>query len=168
MRLDEAGLVRWGERVGETLQTPAVLALQGPLGAGKSVLARAVGGGAGVRQAMPSPSFNLLFRYAAGIGREVVHLDLYRLDSPDDLWELGWGELGDEGEIVLVEWPERAGEFMPQDHWVIQLSVPPGKPRYRDVAVRRVGDPPELAAFPMSVSGSGSGSGSGSVSGEEG
>ncbi len=41
MRLDEAGLVRWGERIGETVDTPVFLGLQGPLGAGKSVLARA-------------------------------------------------------------------------------------------------------------------------------
>ena len=153
MRLDEAGLVRWGERVGETLQTPAFLALKGPLGAGKSVLARAVGGGAGVKQAMPSPSFNLLFRYPAHEGREVVHLDLYRLTTPDDLWELGWGELGADSEVVLVEWPERAGDSMPEDHWLIELSIPPGKPKFRDVSVRRVWHPPELAAFPMSVSG---------------
>jgi tRNA threonylcarbamoyl adenosine modification protein YjeE len=153
MRVDEAGLVRWGERVGATLHPPAVLALKGPLGAGKSVLARAVGAGAGVRQAMPSPSFNLLFRYPARLERHVVHLDLYRLTSPDDLWELGWGELGGDDEIVLVEWPERAGDSMPADHWVIELSIPPGKPTLRDVAVRRVGDPPTLAAFPLSVSG---------------
>jgi len=153
VRLDEAGLVRWGERVGETLRPPAVLALRGPLGTGKSVLARAVGMGAGVRQAMPSPSFNLLFRYPTDRGCEVVHLDLYRLKSPDELWELGWGELGSDQEIVLVEWPERAGDAMLTDRWVIELSVPPGKPEFRDVSVRRVGNPPELAAFPLSVSG---------------
>lgn len=151
MRLDEAALQRWGERVGETLATPAVLALKGPLGAGKSVLARAVGAGAGVEQAMPSPSFNLLFRYPAAAGVEVVHMDLYRLTAPDELWELGWGDLGAEHELLLVEWPERAGDLMPPDHWVIELSIPPGKPAYRDVAVRRVGRPPELASFPLSV-----------------
>ena len=151
MRLDEAALHRWGERIGQTLGTPAVLGLKGPLGAGKSVLARAVGAGAGVDQAMPSPSFNLLFRYRGAEDREVVHMDLYRLSRPDELWELGWGDLGADNEIALVEWPERAGDLMPPDHWVIELSIPPGKPMLRDVAVRRVGNPPELAAFPMSV-----------------
>lgn len=153
MRLDEAGLVRWGERVGETLRTPSVLALKGPLGAGKSVLARAIGAGAGVRQAMPSPSFNLLFRYPAEGDREVVHMDLFRLSSPDELWELGWAEVGAANEIVLVEWPERAGDAMLPDHWLIELSIPPGKPKYRDVSARRVGSPPDLAAFPLSVVG---------------
>jgi tRNA threonylcarbamoyladenosine biosynthesis protein TsaE len=153
VRLTEEELVLWGRRVGETIRTPAIIALKGPLGAGKSVLARAVGEGAGVRQSMPSPSFNLLYRYSADIGRVVVHMDLYRLSTPEELWELGWGELGGEEEIVLVEWAERAGDLMPSDYWVIELSVPQGMPELRDVSARRVGRPPELAAFPMSVHG---------------
>ena len=63
MRLDEADLGRWGRRIGESLATPAVIGLTGPLGAGKSVLARAIGAGAGVDETMPSPSHNLIFRY---------------------------------------------------------------------------------------------------------
>ncbi len=153
MRLDEASLARWGEKIGETVDTPVVLGLRGELGAGKSVLARAIGKGAGVRAAMPSPSFNLLFRYPARPGREVVHLDLYRVTAPDELWELGWQTLGADQEIVIVEWPERADSMMPADHWLIELSAAPGESELRDVAVRRVGVPPDLAGFPMSVAG---------------
>ena len=153
MRLDEASLARWGERIGEAVETPVVLGLEGSLGAGKSVLARAIGKGAGVRVAMPSPTFNLLFRYPARPGREVVHLDLYRVASPDELWELGWESLGAEHEIVIVEWPERARSLMPTDHWLIDLSVTPDNLDLRDVAVRRVGAPSELPGFPMSVAG---------------
>ena len=151
MRLDETELSRWGRRIGQTVETPVFIALRGPLGAGKSVLARGIGEGAGVRESMPSPSYNLLFRYPADEGTEVVHLDLYRLESPDELWELGWSQLGVEGEVVLVEWPERAGDLMPADYWEIELSVPEGAPELRDIEVRRVGHPPELAAFPMTV-----------------
>jgi tRNA threonylcarbamoyl adenosine modification protein YjeE len=153
VRLDEEGVARWGERIGETLETPVFLGLQGQLGAGKSVLARAIGLGAGVGQPMPSPSFNLLFRYPARAGLVVVHLDLYRLERPNDLAELGWEELGQPNEMVLVEWPERAGDLLPRDHWLIELTVPAGKADLRDVGVTRVGSPPELAGFPMSVSG---------------
>lgn len=156
MRLDEAGLVRWGERVGQTVDTPVFLGLRGPLGAGKSVLARAIGLGLGVGQAMPSPSFNLLFRYPARMGLEVVHMDLYRLQSPDELWELGWEELGQPNEIVLVEWPERAGDHLPEDHWIVELSPVPAKPNLRDVGVIRMGAPPELVGFPFSLVGGGS------------
>jgi tRNA threonylcarbamoyladenosine biosynthesis protein TsaE len=152
LRLDEEGLTRWGERVGDTLKTPALIALSGALGAGKSVLARAIGRGGGVQQAMPSPSFNLLFRYRTSSGVEVVHMDLYRLQSPDELWELGWEELGGRDEIVLLEWPERAGDLLPGDYWLVELSIPADAPGRREVSATRVGDPPDLAGFPMTVS----------------
>lgn len=155
MRLDESGLVRWGERVGAVLEPPVFIGLQGPLGAGKSVLARSIGQGLGVSQPMPSPSFNLLFRYPARMGIQVVHMDLYRLESPDELWELGWEELGQDHEIVIVEWPERAGPHLPEDRWIIELSPVPRRPAYRDVGVIRVGDPGALPPFPMTVSAGG-------------
>lgn len=153
MRLSEDELRRWGERIGETLAPPAVLALSGPLGAGKSVLARAIGAGAGVKGTMPSPTYTLVQRYDASAGRQLVHLDLYRIDSSDELWELGWVQLPGEDDLVLIEWPERAGDLLPQDHWRIELALPPGQPLLRDVEVIRVGTPHELAPFPMSVAG---------------
>jgi tRNA threonylcarbamoyl adenosine modification protein YjeE len=155
MRLDEAELVRWGVSVGASTPPPVLIGLSGPLGAGKSVLARAIGAGAGVADRMPSPSYTLLQRYEGHGGLQVVHLDLYRIESPRDLHELAWTQLGDADEIVLVEWPERAGELLPPDHWVIEIDVPDGHPLLRDIEVRRVGSPPGLSCFPMSVSGSG-------------
>lgn len=152
VRLDEKELSRWGERIGRTLSAPTVIALQGPLGAGKSVLARAIGRGLGVEEAMPSPSYNLLLRYGTPSGVDVVHVDLYRIESVDELWELGWAELGDGSEVALVEWPERAGDLLPPDHWLVRLTPVHGRPDLRDVGVHREGSPPELAAFPMSVS----------------
>lgn len=153
--LDEADLVRWGREVGRQIGTPAFIGLKGPLGAGKSVLARAIARGAGVERRMPSPTFNLLFRYPAADGRAVVHVDLYRLEDPAELRELGWEELGAEGEVVLVEWPERAGALLPPDRWEVTLQVPgPGTetdgPRegFRVVTVERFGDPPDLPGAP--------------------
>ena len=135
------------------MKPPATLGLIGSLGAGKSVLARAIGEGAGVQVPMPSPSFNLLFRYETDQGCEVVHLDLYRIASPDDLWELGWNELGVENEIIIVEWPEQARDLMPPDHWLIHLTVVAENIALRDVRVQKVGSPKnELVAFPISSS----------------
>lgn len=101
---------------------------------------------------MPSPSYNLLLRYHTDAGVDVVHVDLYRIESTDELWELGWADLGQDSEIVLVEWPERAGDILPADHWSISLTPAAESPDLREVEVRRVGRPPELPAFPMSVS----------------
>jgi hypothetical protein len=101
---------------------------------------------------MPSPTFTLLQGYPASSGRRVVHLDLFRIDSPDELWELGWSQLPADAEVVLVEWPEKAGSALPADRWLIELTAPVGEPLLRDVEVTRVGSPPELAAFPLSLS----------------
>lgn len=151
MVLTEADLRRWGMAIGRELRPPAFLCLRGELGAGKSVLARAVARGAGVEGNLPSPTFNLLFRYRGAGGVEVIHMDLYRLSHPDDVWELGWEEFGDEDQIVLVEWPERAEDHLPAARWDIALSPVPGHPLLRTVEVTRLGNPPELPPFPMTV-----------------
>lgn len=151
MQLVEDDLVRWGRAIGEQVGGPVFLALRGPLGAGKSVLARAIARGAGVEGAIPSPTFNLLFRYPRDAGGEVVHLDLYRLGDPDEVWEIGWEELGREGEIVIVEWPERAERHLPPDRWEVRLEPVQGDAFTRRIAVDRVGAPPSLPAFPLTL-----------------
>ncbi len=125
--LDEAGVVAWGRRIGEAsvagnVALPLVVALRGDLGAGKSVLARAVARAAGVTSPMPSPTFNLVFRYDGAAGIEVYHVDLYRLDDPDEVWELGWRDMGSGRQIVLIEWPERAESALPPDRWDVWLA----------------------------------------------
>jgi tRNA threonylcarbamoyladenosine biosynthesis protein TsaE len=123
--------------------------LSGELGAGKSVLARAIARGAGASGPMPSPTFNLVLRYPASNGRIVTHIDLFRLDRVEDVWELGWAELGAEGEIVLIEWPERAAPLLPPDRWEITLRTLED-PLLRSVSARAVGEPPPLAPPPPS------------------
>ncbi|MGH7501432.1 MAG: tRNA (adenosine(37)-N6)-threonylcarbamoyltransferase complex ATPase subunit type 1 TsaE [Longimicrobiales bacterium] len=144
---DEGALESWGRRIGREAGRPLVLALSGELGAGKSVLARSIARGAGVTSAMPSPTFNLLYRYSTGSG-DVVHIDLYRLSQPEDVWELGWRELGLPGEIVVIEWPERAASLLPAPRWQIELVAPsPGSP-VRHVHASRVGPAPPLPPPP--------------------
>ncbi len=152
MILDEQDLVRWGERIGARIQPPVFVVLTGPVGAGKSVLARAVVRGAGIAEVVPSPTFNLLFRYQAPRGIQIVHLDLYRLERPDDLWEIGWEELGAHDEVVLIEWPERAGDLLPEDRWEVSLELAEGDALRRSVEVTRVGDPGSLPGFPVHLS----------------
>lgn len=152
--LTQPVLESWGRDIGEAaasgaLPLPLVVALRGTLGAGKSVLARAIARGAGVTSPMPSPTYNLLFTYETG-GVVVHHLDLYRLEDPDDVWELGWEELGQAGEVVLLEWPERAESLLPPDRWEVQLSVPEDDPERRVVRVRPVGSSPLPPRLPGS------------------
>ncbi len=152
MILDEQDLVRWGERIGARIQPPVFVVLTGPVGAGKSVLARAVVRGAGITEVVPSPTFNLLLRYQAPHGIQIVHLDLYRLERPDDLWEIGWEDLGAHDEVVLIEWPERAGDLLPEDRWEVSLELVEGDALRRSVEVTRVGDPGSLPGFPVHLS----------------
>jgi tRNA threonylcarbamoyladenosine biosynthesis protein TsaE len=144
--LTEAELVAWGRRIGAEAGTPLVLALRGDLGAGKSTLARAVAQGAGVDGDVPSPTFNLVFRYDTPRGIHVQHLDLYRLERPEEVWELGWAELGGAGELVLIEWPQRAEALLPAPRWEVELEED-ADPAVRRVAARPVGDPPALPSF---------------------
>ena len=81
------------------------IALSGPLGAGKSSLARAMLRGLGVTGAIPSPTYTLVEPYTVH-GREAYHVDLYRIGDAEELEMLGLSELG-EGAVLLVEWPER-------------------------------------------------------------
>ena len=148
MILREHELTAWGGRIGREIGLPVFIGLSGSLGAGKSVLARAVARGAGVSAPLPSPTFSLLFRYPARDGVEVVHADLYRLHDPEEIWELGWEELGSGREIVLVEWPERAGAYLPGARWEIRLSAPGPASPLRMVEVLRRGWPPPLPDSP--------------------
>ena len=143
VELDELALQSWGRTIGQTTRAPLVLALHGELGAGKSVFARALARGAGVTGAMPSPTFNLLFRYETPRGITVSHLDLYRLEDPDEVWELGWRELADGNEIVMIEWPERAEHLLPARRWDIYIE--PGRnDELRMVHAIPRADPPPL------------------------
>ena len=136
--MNQADLEAWGFEIGLTIETPVIIALRGDLGAGKSVLARAIARGAGVTGPMPSPTFNLVYRYT-GKRATVVHMDLYRLEIEDDVWELGWRELGTGNEIVLAEWPERAESLLPPDRWEIYLE-PAVTDDLRSVRIAPFGD----------------------------
>jgi tRNA threonylcarbamoyladenosine biosynthesis protein TsaE len=136
----------WGAVIGARIDTPVIIALRGDLGAGKSVLARSIARGAGVTGPMPSPTFNLVYRYS-GKRATIVHLDLYRLEVEDDVWELGWRELGGGNEIVLAEWPERAETLLPDDRWEIRID-PGSADESRVVTVRRFGNVPDLPLPP--------------------
>ena len=142
--LDEPALEAWGARIGREAETPLVLALRGELGAGKSVLARAIARGAGVDSHMPSPTFNLVYEYMSARGLTVVHLDLYRLTDPAEVWELGWSEMGGSGQIMLIEWPERAEALLPSDRWDIALERDAADDGLRQVTARPAGNPKPL------------------------
>lgn len=99
----------------EVLQAGDVLLLYGDMGAGKSVLCRAIAEGLGVSGPVPSPTFTLMNVYEEG-RLTLYHFDLYRLEDAEALWALGLDEfIGTQG-ITLIEWPQKAPEAMPPRH----------------------------------------------------
>jgi tRNA threonylcarbamoyladenosine biosynthesis protein TsaE len=120
------------ERLAENLASVAgagdCILLEGPLGAGKTALARAFIRAATGDSALevPSPSFTLVQIYETRIGL-VFHYDLWRLDGPDGLTELDWDDALDG--ITLVEWPDRLGPLRPDGALTITLALGEGEAR---------------------------------------
>lgn len=125
LALSQAELVDWGERFGRVASAPLVVAISGELGAGKTTLVQAICRGYGVTEDVTSPTFALVHRYQSPRSA-VYHLDLYRLKSATELQNIGWDDLIGEDALVLIEWPERAGERIPHDHAPISLQHLPG------------------------------------------
>ncbi len=119
-----------GVRLAALLRPGDSILLEGPLGAGKTALARALLRAASGNPELdvPSPSYTLVQSYECP-GFVASHFDLWRLDGPDSLIELGWEEAR-EG-VVLVEWPDRLGALAPPDSLRIALRPVPGRPEQR-------------------------------------
>ena len=114
-----------GERMAQKLHGGEVLLLEGPLGAGKSEFARGVARGLGVAETVTSPSFTILNVYTSG-RIPLYHFDWYRLESSEELYEMGMDEyLGGEG-AALVEWPGRCPDALPARFTLIDI-LPEGK-----------------------------------------
>lgn len=123
--LSQAALERLAQGIAPVLGRGDVLALQGPLGSGKTTFARAL-----IRdwlgnpdEEVPSPSFLLVQPYAhAGRDEELCHVDLYRISSADEAGELGLDEAAEAGPLV-IEWPERAAGAYPPPTLTVRLAL---------------------------------------------
>ena len=130
---------RRGRRAAE-LKPGDVVALEGDLGAGKTTFVQGLAAALGAVRPVTSPTFCLVVEHPTQ-RLLLVHLDLYRLQGPDDVLDLGWedylargavmlvewpdraGELIPRGAVMLVEWPDRAGELIPSDAWHVHLEM---------------------------------------------
>ena len=120
---DEAATERLGAALARRLRPRDVVALQGGLGVGKTTLARAILRAASGDPALivPSPTFTLVEIYDTPMG-VFWHFDLYRLEEPEQVFELGWEEARADG-MALVEWAERLGTLLPRERLTVTLSM---------------------------------------------
>jgi tRNA threonylcarbamoyladenosine biosynthesis protein TsaE len=134
LRLSLGELESWGEALGRGLRAPRVVTLGGDLGAGKTTLVQAICRGYGVTEPVTSPTFALVHEYRGG-ETSVYHLDLYRLRDARDLLQLGWEEIMAADALILVEWPERAGDALPPGALHLVLAHVAGATDVRDLHV---------------------------------
>ena len=152
---DEAATARVAEAVSRLSARGDVIGLVGELGSGKTSFARAF-----VRsltrpdEEVPSPTFTLVQCYDAD-GLTVAHADLYRVEDPDEVWELGLEDMVDTG-IVLIEWPDRLGPQRSIAALDVAMAIVPDAPPTARAVTLRAGPAwrdrlhalePELAAF---------------------
>ncbi|MCD6286117.1 MAG: tRNA (adenosine(37)-N6)-threonylcarbamoyltransferase complex ATPase subunit type 1 TsaE [Anaerolineae bacterium] len=116
---------RLGARLGRYLNGSEVVAMEGGLGAGKTVFAQGVGMGWGATSRLVSPTYVLIRPHKRHQDALILyHIDLYRLNSFSEVDMLGLDEiLGDPGAVCLVEWPDRHASLIPGEHLWVHLRV---------------------------------------------
>src|ERR1700749_4133467 len=139
---DLAATQALGRRIASGLGVGDAVALEGDLGAGKTTVARAILHSLGVTEEVPSPTFTLV-QYYEPPTLNVRHYDLYRIEKPDEVDELGLDEALDDG-AALIEWPERALAWLPPDRLHIAMSLTGGTRK------AKISGPPRWAK-PMQV-----------------
>ncbi len=102
-----------GASVAEGLEAGAVLGLMGRLGSGKTHFVKGLARGLGCVGEVTSPTFTLVHEYTGG-RLPLFHLDLYRLESEEELWAIGWEEYLDAGGVIAVEWADKFPAVLPE------------------------------------------------------
>jgi tRNA threonylcarbamoyladenosine biosynthesis protein TsaE len=112
-----------GRQFAERLRPNDIVALIGPLGAGKTHLVRAIAEGLGIADSrvVSSPTFTLIHEYPARL--PIYHFDVYRLQSPAEFLDLGAQEYFESGGVCLIEWADRVAECLPPALWMIDIEI---------------------------------------------
>jgi tRNA threonylcarbamoyladenosine biosynthesis protein TsaE len=113
--------ILFGRHAARALPSGSILALHGPLGAGKTSFVQGLGQGLGIASPIQSPTFTYLYLYEEGT-RPLYHFDLYRMKTADDFFAMGFEEYFNRNGITAIEWPERLGAALPAHAVSIHFS----------------------------------------------
>lgn len=114
-----------GRSLGQVLQGGDVLCLSGDLGAGKTLLTQGIAASLGITSAVTSPTFTLIQEYSVlsqGKPLRLIHMDLYRLEHPEEVEVIGVEDAFQADAICIIEWPEVAHDVLPEDRLEIQIQ----------------------------------------------
>lgn len=122
--LSAEGTYTLGQKLGKVLQGGDVVCLIGDLGAGKTALAKGIGASLAVKEPMTSPTFTFQIEYSGESTDgpiRLIHMDLYRLQYPEEVEIIGVEDAFQENCICLIEWPEIAEEVLPADRLEVRI-----------------------------------------------
>ena len=131
---DQESTLALGRQIANAVTGGDVIALTGTLGTGKTHLTKGIVAGLGCSDPATSPTFALVHEYHGG-RLPVFHLDFYRLDGPEDLYNIGWEDILDENGLVIVEWADKFPAALPEHTVWIALNAPEDAPR--SASIRR-------------------------------
>jgi tRNA threonylcarbamoyladenosine biosynthesis protein TsaE len=117
----EQQLEYFAARMAQTIRAPLVIWLEGDLGAGKTSFARSLIRALGYGGRVKSPTYGLMEQYQVD-SIQVLHMDLYRISDPGELEFLGLVDLLDQNTILLIEWPDKGGQWLPEPDFVFTFS----------------------------------------------
>jgi tRNA threonylcarbamoyladenosine biosynthesis protein TsaE len=101
----------------------AVIAFSGEMGAGKTTFIQALCRNLGIKVEVNSPTFSLVNEYFTPVGDSIFHFDLYRIETPEELFDIGYEEYFYSGSLCLIEWPEKARNLIPDDALWVHIVI---------------------------------------------
>lgn len=112
----------FGRKLGSLLASGHLLAIMGEMGAGKTRLARAIGEGMGLHDAVTSPTYSIVQEYRGAVN--LIHIDAYRLSVPEDVDSIGFEEYLKRHAVIVIEWAERLAGRLPNDRLNLTMEAP--------------------------------------------
>lgn len=100
-----------------------VIAFSGELGAGKTTFIQAICRNLGIKVEVNSPTFSLVNEYFTPEGNSIFHFDLYRIETPEELFDMGYEEYFYSGSLCLIEWPEKAKMLIPESALWVSIKI---------------------------------------------
>ncbi len=121
------------EEIIASLDRRNVVAFFGPMGAGKTTLIREICAQLGSTDTVTSPTFALINRYDTAEGNPIFHFDFYRIERPEEAFDMGYEEYFYSDGLCLVEWPEKVEELLPDE--VMKVTITPTSPTKRTIVI---------------------------------